>query len=177
MWTERNIQISKKRFSWNPDLTWIKKKENKTKTKTKKLENVPFPRARVELGGRVSSYQVTQPLTYIFEPLTVAQIKGLLQTLFMYARCQHPQPLVTRRGHVYIFWCLAKIHTLTEQLLSFEVVWDLTFFDLWPLIRRSDEEVSVDFFDVWPRLIHWQCYFYHFTLLRFDLFWPLIPQP
>ena len=57
----------------------------------KELESVPFPRARVKLGGRVSSYQVTQPLTYIFEPLTVAQIKGLLQKLFMYARCQHPQ--------------------------------------------------------------------------------------
>ena len=41
-----------------------------------KLESVPFPRARVKLGGRVSSYQVTQPLTYIFEPLTVAEIKA-----------------------------------------------------------------------------------------------------
>ena len=63
--------------------------------KEKKLESKPFPRARVKLGGRVSSYQVTQPLTYIFEPLTVAEIQGLLQTLFMYAQCQHPQPLVT----------------------------------------------------------------------------------
>ena len=202
------------------------------------LESVPFPRARVKLGGRVSSYQVTQPLTYIFEPLTVAQIKGLLQTLFVYARCQHPQPLVTRRGHrVQFFWCLAKINTLTVLLLSFEVVWDLTFFDLWPLFgwrgqcglqwplnHRSGEKVTVDIFwcltptntltvlvlpfkivqnltpifwpfltfdlfsvgrmkrspltfsfDVWPRLTHWQCYFYHFTLLAIWPFFLSIP--
>ena len=72
---------------------------------------------------------------------------------------------------VYIFWCLAKINTLTVLLLSFEVVWDLTFFDLWYLFRRSDEEVTVDFFDVWPRLTHWQCYFYHFTLFAI---WPFL---
>ena len=74
----------------------------------KKLESVPYPRALVKLGGRVSIYQVTQPLTYIFEPLTVAQIKGLLQTLFMYARCQYPQPLVTRRGHRVHFLMFGK---------------------------------------------------------------------
>ena len=69
--------------------------EERRRRRKKKLESVPIPRARVKLGGRVSSYQVTQPLTYIFEPLTVAEIQGLLQTLFMYAQCQHPQPLVT----------------------------------------------------------------------------------
>ena len=68
----------------------------------------PFQGHEFKLGGRVSSYQVTQPLTYIFEPLTVAQIKGLLQTLFMYARCQHPQPLVTRKGHCVHFLMFGK---------------------------------------------------------------------
>ena len=49
---------------------------------------------------------------------------------------------------VYIFWCLAmaKINTFIVLLLSFEVVWDLTFFDLWPLNHRSGEEVTVDTF-------------------------------
>ena len=69
---------------------------------------MPFPRARVKLGGSVSSYQVTQHLTYIFEVLTVAQIKGLLQTLLMYVQCQHPQPLVTRRGHRVHFLMFGK---------------------------------------------------------------------
>ena len=36
--------------------------------------------------------------------------------------------------------------TLTVLLLSLEVVWDLTFFDLWPLFRRSDEEITVAFY-------------------------------
>ena len=88
------------------------RKRNRThpfcKRMCKELESVPFPRARGKLGGRVSSYQVTQPLTYLFEPLTVVQIKGLLQTLFMYARCQHPQPLVTQRGHRIHFLMFGK---------------------------------------------------------------------
>ena len=83
-------------------------KERKKERRKKELESVPFPRARVKLGGRVSSYQATQPLTYIFEPLAVAQIKGLLQTLFMYAQCQHPQPLVKRRGHRVHFLMFGK---------------------------------------------------------------------
>ena len=151
-------------------------KPNKIKAKNW-LESVPFPRAWVKLGGRVSSYQVKQPLLYIFEPLTVAQIKSLLQTLFMYAHGQHHQPLITRRGRspCTFYWCLTKINTLTVLLLSFEVVRDMTFFDLWPLICRSNEEVTVDFFDVWPRLTHWKCYFYHFTLFAIWPFWPLTP--
>ena len=110
-------------FKW-----WFKKK------KKKKLESVPFPRARVKLGGRVSSYQVTQPLTYIFEPLTVAEIQGLLQTLFMYAQCQHPQPLVTWRGHHVHFLMFGKdkIHwqCYSCRMKLFEVwpFWPLTSF-------------------------------------------------
>ena len=50
----------------------------------KKLESAPFSRARVKLGGRVK-----QPLTDISEPLTVVQMKRLLQTLFMYAQSQY----------------------------------------------------------------------------------------
>ena len=53
--------------------------------KVDKCQKIKLARARVKVGGRVSSYQVMQPLTYIFEPLIVAQIKRLLQTLFMYA--------------------------------------------------------------------------------------------
>ena len=88
-----------------------------------KLESVPFPRVRVKLGGRVSSYQVMQPLSYIFEPLTVAQIKRLLQTLFMYARCQHPQPLVTQRGHRVHFLMFGKDKYIDSATsVSFEVV-------------------------------------------------------
>ena len=77
---------------------------------------------------------------------------------------------------VYIFWCLAKINTLTVLILSFEVVWDLTFFEIWPLFRRSDEKVTVDFFDVFTKIntltvlllsIHVVC-----DLTFFDL-WPL----
>ena len=102
--------------------------------KKEELESVPFPRARVKLGGRVSSYQVTQPLTYIFEPLTVAEIQGLLQTLFMYAQCQHPQPLVTWRGHHVHFLMFGKdkIHwqCYSCHMKLFEVwpFWPLTSF-------------------------------------------------
>ena len=77
-------------------------------SRKKELESVPFPRARVKLGERVSSYQVAQPLTYIFEPLTVAQIKRLLRPVFMYALGQHPRPLVTRRGHRVHFLMFGK---------------------------------------------------------------------
>ena len=99
--------------------------------KKKELESVPFPRARGKLGGRVSSYQVTQPLTYIFEPLTVVQIKGLLQTLFMYARCQHPQPMVTQRGHRIHFLMFGKDKYIDSANL---VIWSCLRFDLfWPL--------------------------------------------
>ena len=58
----------------------------KEERRKKKLESVPFSRARVKLGGRVSNYQVAQPLTYISEPLTVAQMRRLLQILFIYAQ-------------------------------------------------------------------------------------------
>ena len=140
--------------------------------KKEELESVPFPRARVKLGGRVSSYQVTQPLTYIFEPLTVAEIQGLLQTLFMYAQCQHPQPLVTWRGHHVHFLMFGKdkIHWQV-LLLSYEVVWGLTFltFDLFSVGRMKRSLWT--FFDVWPRWTHWQCYFYHFTLFAI---WPFL---
>ena len=74
-------------------------RRNRLPERKKELESAPFPRARVKLDGRVSSYQVTQPLSYIFGPVTVAPIKKLLKTLFMYAQGQHPQPLVTRRSH------------------------------------------------------------------------------
>ena len=82
------------KFDGNP-MKYVEEETNCQKERKKELESVPFPRARVKLGGRVSSYQVTQPLTYIFEPLTVAEIQGVLQTLFMYAPCQHPHSLVT----------------------------------------------------------------------------------
>ena len=107
-----------------------KKKEERTRT-------------RVKLGWRVPIYQVTQPLTYIFELLTVVQIKGLLQILFMYAQCQHPQPLFTRRGHRVHFLMFGKDKCIDSATL---VIWSCLRFDLLPLIRRSDEEVTVDFF-------------------------------
>ena len=112
----------------------VRNKSLRHSRQAKKLESVPFPRARVKLGGRVSSYQVTQPLTYIFEPLTVAEIQGLLQTLFMYAQCQHPQPLVTWRGHHVHFLMFGKdkIHwqCYSCHMKLFEVwpFWPLTSF-------------------------------------------------
>ena len=71
------------------------------------------------------------------------------------------------------FCCLTPTNTLAVSVLPFKIVQNLTkfltFFDLRPLFRRSDEEVTVDFFVVWPRLTHWQCYIYHFTLFAI---WP-----
>ena len=144
---------------------------NRLPERKKELGSVPFPRARVKLGGRVSSDWVTQPLTYIFEPLTVSHIKRLLQTLFMYAQGQHPQPLVTRRSHHVHFLMFDKDKYIDSATF---VIWSCLRFDLfWPLtlIRRSDKEVIMDFFDVWPRLTHWQCNFYHFTLFAI---WPFL---
>ena len=69
---------------------WKKKQIARNKEEEEEeLESAPFPWARVKLGGRVSSYQVPQPLTYIFEPLTVAQIKGLLDIFHV---CPIPAP-------------------------------------------------------------------------------------
>ena len=71
---------------------------------------------------------------------------------------------------VYIFWCLAKINTLTVLLLSFEVfeIWPFLTFDLFSVGRMKRSPWT--FFDVWPRLTHWQCYFYHFTFV----IWPFL---
>ena len=70
-----------------------------------------------------------------------------LSHCFMYAQGQHTRNRWSHKGvTVYIYWCMTKVNILTVLFLSFEVVWDLTFFDLWPLIRRLDEEVTVDLF-------------------------------
>ena len=75
------------KFDQNPikcveEETDCQKEERRRK---KKLESAPFSRALVKLGGRVSNYQVAQPLSYISEPLTVAQMR----ILFMYAQSQY----------------------------------------------------------------------------------------
>ena len=137
LWPHHCLYVSSGSGIGHCDQVWSKSDVGKYVKKMccqKKLECVPFPRARVKLGGRVSSYQVTQPLTYIFEPLTVGEIQGLLQTLFMYAQCQHPQPLVTWRGHHVHFLMFGKdkIHwqCYSCHMKLFEVwpFWPLTSF-------------------------------------------------
>ena len=132
-----------------------------------------FPRVRVKLSGRFSSYQVTQHFTHIFEPLIVAQIKGLLLTLFMYARCQHPQPVGhTKRSLCTFFFDVWQrwIHwqSYSCHLKLFEI-WPFFTFDLLSVGQMKRLPWTV--FDIWPRLTHWQCYFYHFTLFAI---WPFL---
>ena len=80
------------------------------------------------------------------------------------------------RGHLCMFAQHQHIDPLTF------VIWHILqfdFSDLWPLIRRSDKEVTMDTFassSNRPRLTHWPFYFCHLTHFViwpfFDL-WPL----
>ena len=57
-------------------------------------------------------------------------------TRWAYLIYHYPRPICWHR-----WFCL-----LANLVLPLDVVWNLTFFDLWPHNRRSDEEVSMDTF-------------------------------
>ena len=88
-----------------------------------KLEICVCKQTLVHILILVSDFQILSFLT--FNPLTVGRTKRSPWT-----------PL-----HVY-----PKANLLTPLVLQFNDVWNLTFFDLWPLNRRSDEEVTVKTF-------------------------------
>ena len=57
---------------------------------------------------------------------------------------------------------------LASLVLPFDVVWNLTFFDLWLLNRRSGDEVTVDAFACWPK-----AYMLAPLVSPFDVVWNL----
>ena len=57
---------------------------------------------------------------------------------------------------------------LESLVLPFDVVWNLTFFDLWPLNRMSGDEVTVDAFACWPK-----AYMLGPLVSPFDVVWNL----
>jgi len=95
-------------------------------------------------------------------------------------------PLTLNRGSVEDvtvdnFACFTKVNMLTLLVLKFNIVWILTFFDLWPLNHGSDKEVTVDTFVPWTKANTVTLLFLQFEKVwNFDhigltnlTFWPL----